>query len=266
MLFGVGRVYGAALEAAGYTTWDALLDCDPDEVTRAVAEAGAGGCGPAKVADWQLHARALASGLPEFRPGTRWPIDGPYIAVDLEYDVTPGNDHIWLAGAAMIDPGGTSHHSWWAGTPAEERDALLGLATLLETHPRLPVLTWAGASADIPRLTAAARRHELGGLAEIVTTRHFDAYLWTLNSLRLPIVSLGLKEVSSYFGYRPCTEISSGLDAVMLYHTWLADRDDTIRAQLTAYNRDDIDALAHIISRLRDLSPGSTPPAGNSTR
>ena len=90
MILGVGRVYRAALEAAGYATWDTLNSCDPQHVADAVTQAGARGCGPVKVADWQLHARALASGLPEFRPATRWPVDGPYIAVDLEYDVTPG--------------------------------------------------------------------------------------------------------------------------------------------------------------------------------
>ena len=142
MILGVGRVYSAALEAAGYATWDALTSRDPQAVARALTEAGARGCGPVKVADWQLHARALASGLPEFRPGAQWPITGPYIAVDLEYDVTPGNDHIWLTGAAVIYPDGADHHSWWADTPQEEREALTGLAALLDQHPGLRVVTW----------------------------------------------------------------------------------------------------------------------------
>jgi hypothetical protein len=128
MIHGVGRAYATALEAAGYPTWDALLGCDPDTVARAVTGTGARGCGRAKVADWQLHARALASGLPEFRPGTRWPVTAPYIAVDLEYDVTPGNDHVWLAGAALIHPDGADYYSLWAGTPGEEFGALAGLA------------------------------------------------------------------------------------------------------------------------------------------
>lgn len=266
MILGVGRGYGAALEAAGYATWDTLLGCDPHAVARDVTHAGARGCGPAKVADWQLHARALASGRPEFRPGARLPITGSYIAVDLEYDMTPGNDHIWLVGAAVIYPDGTDHYSWWADTPEQERHALAGLAALLEQHPRLRVATWAGSSADIPRLDAAATRHGLTSLAEAITGRHFDAYLWTLSNLRLPIFSLGLKEVADYLGFRPTTDVTSGLDAVMLYHAWLASKDETIRMRLTAYNRDDIDALAHAISRLRDMASGKTPPGDDIAR
>jgi hypothetical protein len=209
-----------------------------------------------KVADWQLHARALASGLPEFRLGARWPLDGPYIAVDLEYDVTPGNDHIWLAGAAIICPDGADHHSWWADTPHQERDALVGLAALLDQHPGLRVVTWADGAADIPRLRAAAARHNLPGLAAAIADRHFDAWLWAHHSLRLPTLTMGLKEVSRYLGFRPCTDVADGLDAVLRYHAWLASNDETIRTQLATYNRDDIDALAHTINRIRDLAPG----------
>jgi len=260
MILGVGRVYSTALEAAGYPTWDTLTDCDPHAVALAVTEAGAKGCGPAKVADWQLHARALASGLPEFRPGTRWPVTGPYLAVDLEYDVTPGKDHIWLVAAAVIHADGADHHSWWADTPQQERDALTGLAALLDQHAGLRVVTWAGGAADVPRLRAAAARHEMPGLAAAITGRHFDAWLWAHHSLRLPTFTMGLKEVSGYLGFRPCTDVADGLDAILRYHAWLASKDETIRTQLTAYNRDDIDALAHTIRRLRDLARQAAAP------
>ena len=61
--------------------------------------------------------------------------------------------------------------------------------------------------------------------------------------------------MSGYLGFRPSTEVTSGLDAVMLYHAWLAGNDESIQDTLTAYNRDDVDALAHTISRLADMSP-----------
>jgi uncharacterized protein YprB with RNaseH-like and TPR domain len=61
--------------------------------------------------------------------------------------------------------------------------------------------------------------------------------------------------VSGYLGFRPSTEVTSGLDAMMLYHAWLASNDESIKAALTGYNRDEIDALVHTISRVADLSP-----------
>jgi predicted RecB family nuclease len=73
--------------------------------------------------------------------------------------------------------------------------------------------------------------------------------------VRLPTLSLGLKEVSSYLGFRPSTDVADGLDAIMLYHAWLTRKDETIRTQLTEYNHDDLDALALTVSRFRELVP-----------
>jgi predicted RecB family nuclease len=254
MIWGVGRVYARALEDAGYSTWETLADCDPGKVAAVLEEAGVKGCGAPKAASWQLHARALASGRPEFRPGARWPAEGPYIALDLEYDVTPGNDHIWLAGAAVVHPDGADYHSWWAATPEEERDALSLLAGLLAEHPDLPVVTWAGNSADVPRLLTAADRHGLPGLADAITGRHLDAYVWLQRNVRLPILSLGLNDVSGYFGYRASTAITDGLEALMRYQSWLDSRSEQLKEELTGYNRDDIGALVHTAARLADLA------------
>jgi predicted RecB family nuclease len=253
MIWGIGRVYARALEAAGYTTWDTLADCDPGEIAAILEEAGAKGCGVPKVASWQLHARALASGRPEFRPGARWPAAASYIALDLEYDVTPGHDHIWLTGAAVVYPDGANYHSWWAATPEEERDALSGLAGLLAENPNLPVVTWAGNSADVPRLMSAADRHGLLDLADAITDRHLDAFVWVQRNVRLPNVSLGLKDVSGYFGYHASTTITDGLEALMRYQSWLDSKSDQVKEELIGYNRDDVGALVHTAARLAEL-------------
>lgn len=254
MIWGVGRVYAAALAAVGYTTWDSLAGCDPAQLTAVLTAAGARGVGVATVESWQLHARALAFGRPEFRPGTRAPLDGPYIALDLEYDVTPGRDHIWLTGAAVAHGDGAEPCSWWADTPAQERDALASLQVLLDRHPDLPVVTWAGNSADVPRLIAAANRHSLPALADALTERHIDVYAWLQRTGRLPILSLGLKQISAYLGYRPRTDVTDGLDALRRYQVWMASHDERIREQLLAYNADDIAGLVHTVTRLTELA------------
>lgn len=254
MIFGVGPVYGDALEAAGYGTWDSLVGADPDELASIVTASGAKGCGPLRVSGWQLHARALAAGLPEFGPGAKWPVRGPYIALDLEYDVTPDKDRIWLAGAAVVDDGSADYHHWWAGSDSDVKDAMTGLQALLRDHPGLPVVTWAGLSADVPRIAAASKRLELPAVIDQVTARHFDAYQWALNYVRLPTIGLGLKEVASYFGFRAAADVADGLQALMLYYDWLDSKDEKIKARLIEYNRDDLDALMLIVARLCELT------------
>ena len=143
-----------------------------------------------------MHARVFASGLLVLDPEARWPVSRPYIALDLEYDTLRDKGLIWLTGAAVVDGTDAEHHSWWADTPDEERAALTGLAALLCEYPELPVVTWAGRGADIPQIRAACARLGLPAVTAQVSARHFDAYQWALGSVRLPIVSLGLKDVS----------------------------------------------------------------------
>jgi hypothetical protein len=97
-------------------------------------------------------------------------------------------------------------HSRYEGRhPRRGIRALAGLAALLDEHLHLPVVTWAGGAADIPRLRAAAARYALPGLAETIAIRHLDAYMWVLNNLRLPILSLRLKKcpATSASGHPP---------------------------------------------------------------
>jgi hypothetical protein len=90
MIWGIGPVFAAALEAADYTTGDSPIDCDPARVAAELRDAGVKNCGTGSVEAWQLHALALPSGRPEFRPGARWPAPPPYVALDLEYDLISG--------------------------------------------------------------------------------------------------------------------------------------------------------------------------------
>lgn len=125
-------------------------------------------------------------------------------------------------------------------------------------------MTWAGNSADVPRLVSAATRHDLPGLADAIWDRHLDAYVWAQHSVRLPLLSLGLKDVSAYFGYRPSTTVADGLDALVRYQAWCRIRDPAARDELIAYNADDIGALVHTISRLADLAAAQAASAAAS--
>jgi hypothetical protein len=82
----------------------------------------------------------------------RRPVGDAFIVVDLEYLAPPFRERVWLAGAAMATgPGLAQIHQFWADdTDADERKLLENLGRLLDAHPRLPVVTWSGCSADIP--------------------------------------------------------------------------------------------------------------------
>jgi predicted RecB family nuclease len=118
--------------------------------------------------------------------------------------------------------------------------------------PRSPSRHLVNHIADIPRLVSAAGRHGLPQLADALTERHLDAFVWVQHYLRLPTVGLGFKEASAYLGYHPAISVGSGQEALALYQRWAATKDEAIRAGLTACNADDTGALVHTVSRLAE--------------
>jgi predicted RecB family nuclease len=173
----------------------------------------------------------------------------------LEYD--PFNPHVWLTGVLIADRGRREHLALWADTPAAERRALRALINVCATHPALPILTWAGISADLPKLRDAAHRHDLTSPIAAIAARHVDLYQHAARTIRLPIPDMALGAVADYLSIPRTSAISGGLEAQMRYAEYRGcpdpERRAALRAELTAYNRDDLDALADVLRALQTL-------------
>ncbi len=102
---------------------------------------------------------------------------------------------IWLAGVAIVENTEVEHHLIWAMTEDEQRAALVKLVRLLQEHAGLPLVTWAGDSADLPVLRTALALAGLTGLLDNVVASHIDLYQHARRSRRWPIPELGLKQL-----------------------------------------------------------------------
>jgi predicted RecB family nuclease len=244
---GVGRVRRAALLAAGYASWDDLLNHDAQDIADAVNFAlvrpsvSAG-----EVGRWQAHAQALSVGKPILAGGAGpFPVPGRYIAFDAEYTA----ENVWLLGARVVRPEGDLCFSVWA-SPEGEAQALSDMTDIL-SFSRLPVVTWNGNNADLPALRKAAARTGQRGLLESITAAHVDMYGWTRQNLMLPIPGLGLKEVSEHFGIARESGVTSGLAAEMMWRRYQHTGDQEVKAELVSYNLDDLRSLIHVVECLR---------------
>ncbi len=257
MIWGVGRHYAPALEDLGLSNYDALAGCDPELVVERFRERGYF-VSVEMVELWRRHARAYNQAAPVvFGPAP--PVADKFIALDLEYD-DPG--HIWLIGVLIDEgPGHERERAFlWADTPEQEKQNLCALAELLQRHKALPVITWNGTGADVPRLQKRSAHHDLGDTLQPVLSRHVDLYACARNSFRLPIPMLKLDPVASYFGApTTSTNVNSGLQARMLFAAYLDSRDpcerEQIRRDLLDYNRDDLDQLAAVLQAIQRLIP-----------
>jgi predicted RecB family nuclease len=253
MIWQVKRARAQGLEALGIADYTDLASCDPTEIASLLCKVKL--CvSAAEVLRWSHHATAYL----ECRPVRFGPLPQPggrYIALDLEYN--PFGPDIWLIGVHIAEGNRNEQHILWSDTPEEERANLIRLAELLAERPDLPVMTWAGSTADIPRLRGAVTRFKLDGLLdEMLTSRHMDLYRHAAGAVRLPIPTFELDAVAGYFGFAKLSDVRGGLEANILYGQYLAassKRKRQIKDRLIAYNRDDLAALATVIATLAEL-------------
>lgn len=249
MIAGIGRHYGPFLESeCGIATWDALLDCDPDQLSEQFRDGGYASVTPKEARRWILHAKAYRAATATLREAAEpFPIPSDYITLDLEYDE---GGRIWLIGAYAVRGAERVELFCWAENDEQERRNLLQLLAFVETYRELPIVTWSGNSADIPTLHKAAARLDLE--TEPLVSRHIDLYAdWAIDNVRLPTAGSDLGSVSAYFGTARVSAIRGGFEAVNLFRQAAATQDAQLRARLIEYNRDDLDGLVSVIEGLR---------------
>jgi predicted RecB family nuclease len=255
LLFGIGPAFASTLEKAGIASWEALLDCDSAKIVQTLRRRNKF-VSVAQVDRWKHHAESWRCRRPVFF-GEEACVEAPFIALDLEYLSFQGG-LIWLVGACLVEGEETEYLQEWADTRAEERRALRELDRVVAANPEMPIVTWSGTGADLPRLDCACQGLDLPHLERALRERHVDLFGWTRRSVRLPRARLDLKQVATYLGVPRLSPIRDGMEAELLYDRYRLSRDEgdrfRLRQSLCDYNRDDLDALVGTAQRLSELS------------
>ena len=253
MIFGISGAYIDTLSSVGCQDYDQLAAIDPASVVPAFKARKQNSVNQAAVERWQAHAQAYAQDHPVLLPGaTALPDLKNCITLDLEWDTT---GEIYQIGISLFKDGDATFQGWWADNASEEKAGLEGLHAFLAKHPDLPVVTWNGKGADLPRLRDRAGALGTTGFDEgLLDDRHLDLYDWAKNSVRFPTPGLGLKEVRRALGSTKKLDVSGGDDALAIFWKYKETKDPALREQLIAYNREDTTALRFIEFHLAKMA------------
>jgi predicted RecB family nuclease len=255
LLYGIASSRAKALASIGIRTLQDILSCDP-ESTRVALRPYKHFVSASTIGQWKRHIRSYEVNAPIMIGEEAIPF-ADFIAVDFEYDsCMDGN--IWLIGIAVVENGVADVSQFWADDETAVRRNLKKFAKLLASKPALPIVTWSGSSAEIPQIRVAAAYHDLVPDLQPVLDRHYDLFAYADANVRLPIPTLDLKSVGNYFGFYQTTQVRSGFEAAYLHrrHRKAANRKERadLKRMLMDYNREDVEALVHVVRRFRDLA------------
>ena len=249
----MGRGRAAAFKEAGIASFEDLSACDVEDVAEDLRASG-NSISPVRLEQMRFHVQSYQEGRPILF-GSPLEVGGSFIALDLEYDAFM--PRLWLIGLYVVEEDRCEHVVLWADDTPTELANMERLSDLLDEKSDLPVVTWAGSSADLPQLKSACKRLELNGLLDGLEERHVDLYTYARHALRLPIPEFGLAEVSSFFGVMKSSTVSDGREAQMLFARYLSRYSQRMRArirnELIAYNRDDLEALVETLWAIEEL-------------
>lgn len=176
------------------------------------------------------------------------------LILDLEYDP---EGIIWLIGLCIKDSSGVRYKQYFAenGKLEEEEKLLDSLVNIKNKYTNHLLITYSGASADLPQLEKSCKRHKIyPRIYNMIVKNHIDLYQLLIHNLRFPIASMGLPDMEEYLNLQRKSYITSGLEALMLYDRYLRTKSENtkkeLRNELCTYNKDDIASTLSIIKSI----------------
>lgn len=197
-----------------------------------------------------LAARALIEDRPILRQRPV-PVVHDALFLDVETSLSPSD--VWMVAFASAQ--GTIEQI----CELERRDRkrlLLALDTRIRDLAPSQLVQWSGY--DRNALEAAYRSvgHKPPGW--LGKEMWLDAMWWTYTAFVLPLQSMSVKRVSEYFEYKYAEDLLNGLQVGCWYQNYLGSGEPFDVSRVRVYNRDDVEAVRHIVKavqRLADAEP-----------
>ncbi len=166
----------------------------------------------------------------------------------------------FLFGVLPLDGPQPQYHALWAHDRDGERKALEGFIDLVQArlalHPDLHVYHFGVYEPTaIKRLMGEYGTRE-SQVDDLLRRKTFvNLHTIVRQTLRAGVPSYSLKELEPLFLFTRSAAVHSGMEAILQYEHWITTRDDTLLAEIAAYNEDDCRATLALLDWLHGLRP-----------
>jgi Icc-related predicted phosphoesterase/uncharacterized protein YprB with RNaseH-like and TPR domain len=235
-LCGIKEARASRLKDAGISNLAQLADA-PSERIKQVLKCGSGEASSIKAKASSL----LKQDAIVFKPLEIPDRNRTYI--DIETD--PNSKFVWLIGLHVEEEART--YSFFADTPAHEKDTLTSLLQFLNGRPELQLLSYSNSAVEQRLLLQRFSAHNL----PTVAVQHIrDIYYEIHSCAAFPVENSTLKDISRWCGFKARYPDMDGWGAALSYGSGKPNK--RVKQMLLAYNEDDILSLKHVVQYIEN--------------
>ena len=200
----------------------------------------------------ELQALALRTGKIYLHQSPTIPQHSTELFLDMEG--VPDHGSHYLIGLVIQSEGRAESHSFWADSSHDETRILEEFLRLANRHPDAPIYHYGSYE---PK--ALLRMAKASGVdVDAIISRLVNVNTFIFGKVYFPARSNTLKELGRFFGATWSSPDASGLQSVVWRMQWQASGDTKLKEQLIEYNIEDCNALAILVSELRNIGQSST--------
>ena len=183
--------------------------------------------------------------LQELPTLSRQPVE---LFVDMEG--IPDRGVYYLIGLLVCQPDTTAYYAFWADTDQDERHMWQQFVEKVAQYPEGPIYHYGSYE---PRAVAQlAKRYATD--AESATKRLVNVHRHIYGKVYFPVWSNRLKDLGNFLGAQWTSPQASGLQSLVWRHQWEHTQDETYRAILVTYNKEDCYALKVLLEELSKIA------------
>jgi predicted RecB family nuclease len=200
----------------------------------------------------ELQAFALRTGKTFLQVAPRLTRGRQELFMDVES--IPDEDFSYLVGLTVLDDGVSSHCSFWADCPRDEKDIWAGAFEKIRQYPGAPVYHYG--SFDRKAVEGAGKKYQLP--CDDIVGRMVNVTSHIFGRVYFPVRSNALKDVGKFVGATWTSENASGLQCLCWRYSWERTQSLELKEQILTYNAEDCVALRLVTERLSKLGEAKT--------
>jgi predicted RecB family nuclease len=179
------------------------------------------------------------------------------VALYLDVEGIPDRNFYYLIGLVVVRDGACTEYAFWADDQSQEKANWNTCARVIEESGDYTLYHYGSYEQHfLDRMAKAG--DEAAAAVERIRARSCNVLAAIYSHIYFPTLSNGLKDIGTILGARWSTTNASGIQSLVWRLAWEVEKEESLKQQLLAYNREDCLALRRVTEFMLSVCAGAT--------